>query len=194
MATNPERAAQTRAKLMSVARGLFAQHGFAGTSTDAILSGAGVQRGAMYHHFADKAALFEAVCLQLVEEALPHVDAAADGASGGLDALIKGSIAWVEFVTREDVRRILLVDGPTVLGWERWDSLDERLSANALRVALQDALRQGELKVDGDADLLATMINGALNALALRIANAEPAPGPRQWQRVVRGFWRQLAR
>ncbi|MGE0351139.1 TetR/AcrR family transcriptional regulator [Hydrogenophaga sp.] len=194
MATNPERSAHTRAQLLGVARALFAQHGFAATSTEAILAGAGVKRGALYHHFTDKAALFEAVCVELVEEALPAVDAATARAGGALDALIRGSIAWIEFVTRDDVRRILLVDGPTVLGWQRWHALDDRLSVNALRAALRDAISAGELSFDGDPELLTTMTNGALNALALEVGNAVPPPPARQWQRAVRGFWRALAR
>lgn len=194
MATNPERSAHTRARLLGVARTLFARDGYAATPTEAILEGAGVQRGALYHHFADKAALFEAVCVQLVEEALPPIDTATARARGALDALTRGSIAWIEFVTRDDVRRILLVDGPTVLGWQRWQALDDRLSVNALRTALREAIAAGEIAFEGDAELLTTMVNGALNALALQVGNAAPAPPARQWQRAVRGFWRSLAR
>ncbi len=194
MATNPERSALTRARLVAVARLLFARDGYAGTPTEAILEGAGVQRGALYHHFADKAALFEAVCLHLVEEALPPIDAATAKARSALEALIQGSIAWIEFVTRADVRRILLVDGPTVLGWERWQALDDRLSADALRAGVREAIAASEISFDGDPALLATLANGALNALALQVGNAAPAPSARQWQRAVRGFWRALAR
>lgn len=194
MATNPERSALTRARLLGVARTLFAQHGYASASTEAILAGAGVQRGALYHHFSDKAALFEAVCVQLVEEALPSVEGATARARGALDALVRGSIAWIDFVTRDDVRRILLVDGPTVLGWQRWQQLDDRLSVNALRGALRDAMASGELTFDGDPELLTTMVNGALNALALQVGNGANATPARQWHRAVRGFWRALAR
>lgn len=194
MATNPERSALTRARLLGVARALFAQHGFAATSTETILAGAGVKRGALYHHFSDKAALFEAVCMELVEEALPQVDAATARARGPLDALIRGSIAWIEFVTRDDVRRILLVDGPTVLGWPRWHELDDRLSVNALRSAVREAIAADEIVFDGEPALLVTMVNGALNALALQVGNTVPAPPSRQWHRAVRGFWAALAR
>ena len=194
MATNPERTAHTRAQLLGVARTLFARDGYAATPTEAILEGAGVQRGALYHHFADKAALFEAVCMQLVEEALPPVEGATAKARSVLDSLIRGSIAWIEFVTRDDVRRILLVDGPTVLGWQRWQALDDRLSVNALRAALREAITAREISFDGDAELLTTMVNGALNALALQVGNAVPPVPARRWQRAVRAFWRSLAR
>lgn len=193
MATNPERSAATRGRLVDVARPLFARGGYAATPTEAILDGAGVRRGALYHHFVDKAALFEAVCVQLVEEALPAVEAATARARGPLDALVRGSIAWVEFVTRDEVRRILLIDAPTVLGWQRWQALDDRLSVDALRSAIREALAAGEIAFDGSPELLTTMTNGALNALALRVGHAEPPLPAREWQRAVRGFWRALA-
>ena len=193
MATNQQRSISTRARLTGVARQLFAQHGYAGTSTEAILEGADLGRGALYHHFADKAALFEAVCVVLAEEALPVVHAAAGKGRGPLDRLVRGSIAWVEFTTRDDVRRILLVDAPTVLGWERWQALDDRLSVDALRVGIRKALDSGEIVFDGGADLLTTMANGALNALALRISGPAPSVSPRDWRRAVRAYWRALA-
>jgi AcrR family transcriptional regulator len=191
MATNEQRTALTRARLIGEARLLFARDGFAATPTEAILEAAGVRRGALYHHFTDKAALFEAVCQQLVEQALPAVEAAARKSMGPRDALVRGSIAWVAFVTRDDVRRILLVDAPTVLGWERWQALDDRLSAQSLQAGIAEALAAGEIAFDGDADWLVTLANGALNALALRVGNA--GVGAREWQRAVKAFWAALA-
>jgi AcrR family transcriptional regulator len=190
MATNEQRSALTRARLIGEARLLFARDGFAATSTDAILEGAGVRRGALYHHFADKAALFEAVCQQLVEQALPAVEAAAAKSRGPRDALVRGSIAWVAFVTRDDVRRILLVDAPTVLGWQRWQALDDRLSAESLKAGIVEAIEAGEIAFEGGADWLVTLANGALNALALRVGNTGATT--REWQRAVRGFWAAL--
>lgn len=191
MATNEQRSATTRARLIGVARPLFARDGFSATSTEAILEGAGVRRGALYHHFTDKAALFEAVCQQLVEEALPAVEAATAKSRGPHDALVRGSIGWVEFVTRDDVRRILLVDAPTVLGWESWQALDSRLSAESLKAGIVEAVDAGEIAFDGDPDWLVTLANGALNALALRVGNE--GVGTREWRRAVRAFWAALA-
>jgi AcrR family transcriptional regulator len=193
MATNPERSAATRGRLVGAARALFAGNGFAATGTEAILQRAGVQRGALYHHFADKAALFEAVCIALSEEALPIVEAAAARARDPLDALMFGSIAWIDFATRDDVRRILLVDAPNVLGWQRWDALDRQLSQQALHDALGHALSAGTIRFDAGPDLLATMVNGALGALALRVGSMQPAPSPRAWRAAVRALFRALA-
>lgn len=193
MATNEERSALTRARLIGAAGTLFAREGYAATPTEAILEGAGVRRGAMYHHFADKAALFEAVCETLAEKAVPAIEKATAAASGPLDGLVRGSIAWIAFVTHEDARRILLLDAPNVLGWKRWQALDDRLSAQALRTAIDEALAAGELHFDGSADLLATLANGSLNALALRVGHATPPLPVREWQRAVRAFWKALA-
>jgi AcrR family transcriptional regulator len=193
MATNDERSASTRARLINAARELFARQGYAATGTEAILLSAGVQRGAMYHHFADKSALFEAVCDVLTAQALPAIDAATARAQTPLDALVRGSIAWVNFVTQDDVRQILLVDAPTVLGWVRWQALDEQLSAQALRDGVREAVLAKELAFDANAELLAVMANGALNALAMRVGNPATSVPKRQWHQAVRALWSALA-
>lgn len=192
MASNPERSAATRARLLAVARRLFAEQGYAAAGTEAILAGAGVKRGALYHHYADKAALFEAVCIALSEEAVPAIDAAAAEADDPWEALVRGSIAWVDYTTRPDVRRILIVDAPTVLGWERWDALDRQLSFRALREGIDAALAAGALRFDGSAELLTTMTNGALNALALRVGAPGAQVPPAQWQAAVRAWFTAL--
>ena len=197
MATNPERSTATRARLIGVARVLFAEHGYAATGTEAILAGAGVRRGALYHHFADKAALFEAVCLAVSEEAVPEIDAATAGVDDPVEALVLGAVAWIDFMVRPDVRRILAVDAPTVLGWERWEALDRQLSYVALRAGVQAGIDAGALGVACSAEMLATLLNGALNGLALRVS-APGAQVPREeWTQAVRSlitaFTRPLA-
>lgn len=193
MTSNAQRSASTQARLIAVARGLFGRDGYAATGTEAILDGAGVRRGAMYHHFADKAALFEAVCLALSEEALPVIEAATVRARDPLDVLVRGSIAWIGYATRDDVRRILLVDAPNVLGWERWEALDQRLSAQALHTAVGEALKAKAIVFGGSAEMLATMANGALNALALRVGAPGSVVSSREWQKAVRALWAAFA-
>jgi AcrR family transcriptional regulator len=192
MATNAERTAFTRARLIDTARALFAEHGYAATGTEAILEGAGVRRGAMYHHFADKAALFEAVCLQLCEEAVPAIEAATEGVDDPLEALVQGSLAWLRFVTQPGVQRIWLLDAPTVLGWARWEALDRRLGQQSLREGIEAARAQGALRYEGSPELLATMLNGALNALALRLAAPGPRVPRRDWEGAVRALLETL--
>jgi AcrR family transcriptional regulator len=193
MSTNAERTASTRARLIGQARTLFARDGFALTGTESILVAAGVRRGAMYHHFKDKAALFEAVCLLLSEEAVPAIEAATARARDPLDALIRGSIAWIEYITRTDVRRILVIDAPTVLGWERWEALDRRLSYESLSHAIREAIDGGAIAFDADADILTTMINGALNAIAMRVGAPGTKVPKRTWHAAIRALFEGLA-
>jgi AcrR family transcriptional regulator len=192
MATNAERTAFTRARLIDTARALFAENGYAATGTEAILDGAGVRRGAMYHHFADKAALFEAVCLQLCEEAVPAIEAATEGVDDPLEALVQGSLAWLRFVTQPGVQRIWLLDAPTVLGWARWEALDRRLGQQSLREGIEAARAQGALRYEGSPELLATMLNGALNALALRVAARSARLPRREWEGAVQSLFEAL--
>jgi AcrR family transcriptional regulator len=190
---NAERSATTQARLIDAARALFSRDGFAATSTDAILADAGVQRGALYHHFSDKTALFEAVCMTIADEALSAIDSATARTGAPLDRLVRGSIAWIKFTTRDDVRRILLVDAPTVLGWERWNALDARLSRQALHEALTAAVNSGSIVFDGPIDLLTPLINGALNGLALRVGDINAPVPTRRWHAAVRGLFQTLA-
>lgn len=180
MATNVQRRAQTRGCLINAARHLFAQQGYADTRTEAILSGAGVTRGAMYHHFRNKAALFEAVCEVLSQEAMAAIEKAVAKQHGSLSTLKAGSLAWVDFMSRHDVQRILVIEAPTVLGQSRWYALDNRYSSTLLREGIREAMADGTLQFPGSADGLATLLNGAMNALILRHAGADNAQPLRQ--------------
>ncbi len=93
MATNVQRRAQTRGCLINAARHLFAIQGYADTRTEAILNGAGVTRGAMYHHFRNKTELFEAVCELLSQEAMAAIEQAVAGQHGSLHPPSK-RVAW----------------------------------------------------------------------------------------------------
>ncbi len=186
---NAERASATRARLIAVARRMFGEQGYAGTATEAVLQEAGVARGAMYHHFADKAALFEAVCLAVCEDIVPAVERAADARRDPLDALVQGSIRWIEKTSEPEARRILMIDAPTVLGWARWQALDDRLSQASLAEGMRAAIAAGAIRLDCRLELAVAMMNGALNALALRVNAPEAPVPPREWRRAVRALW-----
>ncbi len=190
---NAERASATRARLIAVARQLFGTLGYAATSTETVLQQAGVARGAMYHHFADKAALFEAVCRTISEEIAPEVQQAANAQRDPLDALVHGSIRWIDCCSAPEARQILMIDAPTVLGWARWQALDDRLSQAALAEGMRAAIAAGALRFDCGFDLALAMMNGALNALALRVNAPGAAVAAREWRRAVRALWRAHA-
>lgn len=186
---NAERASATRARLIAVARRMFGTLGYAATATEAVLQEAGVARGALYHHFADKAALFEAVCQAVCEEIVPAVDEAAAARRDPVDALVNGSIRWIEKTSEPEARRILMIDAPTVLGWARWQALDDRLSQASLAEGMKAAMAVGALRFDCRFELAVAMMNGALNALALRVNAPEAPVPPREWRRAVRALW-----
>jgi AcrR family transcriptional regulator len=123
--TQADRSAATRAALITAGRRLFAEHGFAGVGTEAIVAEAQVTRGALYHHYADKTALFDDVFQVVEQEAAQRLAESAVG-NGDDDArtIIKRSLdAWFEACDDPEVYRILLIDAPSVLGWARFREL-----------------------------------------------------------------------
>jgi AcrR family transcriptional regulator len=177
------RAAETRAALLQEAKRLFADQGFTATGTEAILTRTSLTRGALYHHFADKQALFAAVCEALHAEGAQVIQAAASAAPNAYEAVIQGSLAFLDFMVRADVRRILLLDGPSVLGWTQWNEMDRRHGYGLLIEGVEEAVAAGELR--GEPDVLAVMINGALNQAAVWVGQTNE---PRALPRVKAGF------
>jgi AcrR family transcriptional regulator len=120
--TQADRSAATRDALIAAARRLFAAQGFAEVPADAIVAEAGVTRGALYHQFTDKTALF-AAALEAVEADIARrlaEDVAAAGISDPVDALRHAVRKWLEICVEPEIHRIALIDGPSVLGWGRW--------------------------------------------------------------------------
>ena len=136
-----ERREETRRLLVSAARQLFAEKGYAGAGTPEIVTAAGVTRGALYHHFADKLALFRAV----VEEEHLLVAMSINAASGDDDevgpvkALVAGSDAFIKAMQDPGRRRIMLVDAPAVLGRDVVDAIDARHGLDTLICGLRDS-------------------------------------------------------
>jgi AcrR family transcriptional regulator len=191
MATNLERSTLTRQRLVQEARLLLATYGYSATGTEQILQQAGVKRGAMYHHFADKLALFEAVCRQICEEAAIAIETALPETQqlSAKDQLIEGSIAWMQFMLQADIRQIMLIDAPTALGWQRWQALEQDWGTASLRQGIEEAVAVGQLKPRCSIELLTTAMNGALNALALHAGAPQSGISTQDWQRAVHALW-----
>jgi AcrR family transcriptional regulator len=169
--TQAERSAATRDALLAAARPLFAEHGFGKVSADAIASAAGVTRGAMYHQFEDKAALFAALFEQVEAEVMDRV-AAAVASSGGADALSlmkRGAAAWLDACEDPAVHRIILVEAPSVLGWERWREVGTKYGLGLVQGMLQHAIDSGAIP-DQPVTPLAHVLIGALDEAALYLA------------------------
>jgi AcrR family transcriptional regulator len=159
--TNAERTADTKGALVAAARRLFAAHGFAATSTDEILTAADVTRGALYHHYKEKADLFADVCARMHGEASAEILAAVDAAKDPLAALERGCEAWMDYMARPDARRILVMDAPSVLGWARWNEMDAQGFAH-LTDGVREAMAAGKIQAM-PAEELAVLLNGAMN-------------------------------
>jgi len=169
-----ERSEATRAALIGAARPLFAERGFAGVGTEEIVRAAGVTRGALYHQFRDKRDLFAAVFEQLEVEIAQRtgVAAAAAGTDDPLVELRAGAGAWLDACTEPDVQRIVLLDGPAVLGWELWREISLRYSLGLMEAVLQLAVDAGQIARQ-PVRPLAHVLLGAIDEAALYVATAE---------------------
>lgn len=162
-----ERREATRKALMAAARTLFAERGYAATGTPDIVAAAGVTRGALYHHFADKLALFEAVVEDEHRAVAEAITAVADGASAPADmieALVAGGEGFLSAMQDEGRRRIMLIDAPAVLSREVLDAINQRYGQRTLVEGVQCAVDAGVLRdvpVEPTAQLLGALFDRA---------------------------------
>lgn len=166
MATQAERRAATRAKLITTARDHFAQNGYGETHTNSILKETGLSRGAMYHHFTDKRALFEAVFIAVSKEAIDHAVQHGKKEGSPIETLIAACTAWLQIARRPDIAPILLDQGLQVLGWERARELEEASSLSLMKRSLEKAVATNEITVPS-IDLTARLLNALLAEAAL---------------------------
>ncbi|MEX3016464.1 helix-turn-helix domain-containing protein [Gymnodinialimonas hymeniacidonis] len=158
---NSVRSEEMKARLMAAARALFVEKGFAETGTPEIVKRAEVTRGALYHHFADKAALFDAVVLAEAEALRADIK---DGATG----LEDGSRAFFAAMRVPGRARLLLVDGPAVLGHARMDEIDAGGGRHSLAEGLEAALPKVSA---AERTALAVVLSAAFDRAALAIAD-----------------------
>ena len=183
-----DQVAQTRAALVASARRRFGRDGFAGTSVEEVAAEARVTTGALYHHFRTKTALFEAVFVEVHLDILAAAAQASQAASDELELLMLGSDAFLNAVLEPEVQRIVITDGPAILGLARFTELDELGAAEAIVAALDDATRKGLLLVE-DPGTVARLLLGALARGGMLIANAEdPAATRAAVSRSVRAL------
>jgi AcrR family transcriptional regulator len=167
-----QRSEATRSALVRSARRLFVEKGYYSTGTEEIVEEAGVgTRGALYHHFSDKQALFLAV-FEAVEEDLVSAAGAPTLEGGAVERLRSGLLGFLEAAaTSREVQQVLLIDGPAVLGWQRWRSLEERYGLGAIRGLLAEAVAEGVISPQ-PLDALAHILLAAVDEAALYVANA----------------------
>lgn len=167
------RSAATRDALVHAARPLFAEHGFAGVGTETIVRAAGLTRGAMYHHFADKSELFAAVFEAIEADVAARVGSAVarSGESDPLAAMRLGASTWLDVCADPEVHRIVLLEAPAALGWERWREIGMRYGMGLVQALLAHAIEVGVIPRQPVAPLAHVMI-GALDEAALYLARA----------------------
>lgn len=168
-----EKHAATRTALLATARALFAAKGYAATGTEEVVAQAAVTRGALYYHFKDKQALFEAVVGQMAQEVLAAIEQAAGKATSPVDALVKGSHAFLDACLQPATRQIYLIDAPSVIGWARWREIDARHGMGSLRMGIEAALATLPRGQKLPAEALTYLLSGAMNEAALWLAEAE---------------------
>ena len=169
---NVARGEATRGQLIAIARRMFADRGYEDTSIEAVLREAGVSRGSLYHHFASKEALFEAVAEDVETSVGEQTLAAAGGSDGPVAALRAGFLAWIRLAGDPVVRRILLIDAPSVLGWERWRAMEEQHALGLIRAVLQVIAEEGKLQQEL-VGTLAHVLLASVNEVALLVARSE---------------------
>jgi AcrR family transcriptional regulator len=169
----------TTAALISAARALFAERGYGGVGTEEIVQQAGVTRGALYHHFkGGKEDLFRAVLVQVSAETAQRVIQAALATDDPWEELVAGADAFLDAAMTPEVQRIMLVDGPSVLGWDVWRAADADYALGMLEQALQHAIDAGRI-VQQPVKALAHVLLGALDEAAMVIARADDPPAAR---------------
>jgi AcrR family transcriptional regulator len=170
----------TTAALISAARELFATEGYAGVGTEEIVQRAGVTRGALYHHFRDgKEALFRAVVVQISAETVKRVAHSAHTTEDPWEALVAGSEAFLDACATTEVQRIMLIDGPSVLGWDVWRAIGADYGLGVLERSLQRAVESGG-GLPGSTTAVAQVLMGALDEAAMVVARAEDPVAARQ--------------
>ncbi|MBC2860549.1 TetR/AcrR family transcriptional regulator [Stappia sp. 28M-7] len=173
---NSERSAEMRGELIAAGRRLFAEKGFADTSTPEIVAAAGVTRGALYHHFADKTALFAAVFEAESREVAREIEDESNDAASAREALLAGARAYFTAMRAPGRCRILLVDGPAALGPNEAIRLDALHAGRTLREGLTEALAQGALRAL-PLDALTGVLSAAFDRAALDIASGADETG-----------------
>jgi AcrR family transcriptional regulator len=168
-----QRSRATREALIAAARTLFGERGYAAVGTEEVVRAAGVTRGALYHQFRDKAELFEAVFEAVEAETTRRVaEASLDGVADALTGLRAGARAFLRLCATPEVERILLLDAPAVLGWERWREIGLRHGLGLVTAALQGAVDTGLIPPQ-PVGPLAHLLIGALDEGAMYVARAD---------------------
>lgn len=167
-------------KLLTAARALFVSRGYAETGTEEIVARAGVTRGALYHQFSDKKDLFRALFLDMLNDvAMELFEKTMDEITHDREDLVVGTRILLDLYSRKDIKQVILLDGPAVLGWEEWRELQEPLNKALVTHSLEHLVDEGILPKQ-PLEPLADLIGGSLMQAGLAIANAKDPDAARK--------------
>ncbi|MDB1087992.1 TetR/AcrR family transcriptional regulator [Streptomyces sp. ACA25] len=167
-----EQREETRRALLAEGRRRFARHGYGSVVLAEVAAATGVTKGAAYHHFGSKAGLFRAVLEQVQQEVAEQVVSAAEAHRDPWQQLTAGCRAFLTAGSDPEVRRVMLIDGPAVLGWNEWRRMDEGASARHLEEALTVLVEAGIIPRQ-PVTPLARLLSGAMNEAALWLAQPD---------------------
>ncbi len=184
--TQAERSAATQAALIAAARRLWGERGYAEVGTPEIAEAAGVTRGAMYHQYADKAALFRAVIEAMDVEIIERIEAAVAAAQPRTpaDTMHAMAGAWLDIAGEPEVRQLMLVDAPSVIGWAEYREMSQSNSVEAAEQLLQAAIEAGQLRPQ-PLRPLALVLLGAFEEAAMYLARSDDPVHAREEVRAV---------
>ena len=172
-----EQSETTRAALIDAARSLFAEKGFAATGTEEIVQRAQVTRGALYHHYRDKEALFRAVFETIEAELAERLLHAALKADDPLEQLQLGFASFLDACLEPSVQRIVLIEGPSVLGWDSWHEIDSRYMSGLIETGLRQAIDARVIDDQPTAPLTQLLLGAASQAGLLLARHKHPRKG-----------------
>ncbi|MFC0113120.1 TetR/AcrR family transcriptional regulator [Kibdelosporangium aridum] len=161
----------TKQALVDSASDLFTKNGYAATSLDAIVKRARVTKGALYHHFSGKQALFEAAFHQVETRAMAQLTKAIDGGGSPWERALDGVQEYIKVCLDPTYQRLVIREAPVVMGYERWRECEERYSFGIVRSVLESLIEAGELG-DVPIEVTARMMFASLAAGAQIIAEA----------------------
>jgi AcrR family transcriptional regulator len=171
--SNKDRTEATRSALIAAAREFFVENGYADTGTPEIVAKANVTRGALYHHFADKRDLFRAVVIEEARAVSARIEKETTNPDSALNALMAGAEAYFAAMAVAGRARLLLIDGPAILGHLDMHQIDKETGGEELRQGLVIAISEGALN-DAPLDALTELLSAAFDRAALAIAEGNP--------------------
>lgn len=171
--SNEDRSAQTRTALLAAARALFVEKGYAETGTPELVKAAGVTRGALYHHFEDKKAIYRAVIERECADIAVAIRDATANPKTALAALKRGARAYLDTMRDKGRVRLVLIDGPAALGHDAIQHINDQSASETLQEGIEYAIASGEIRPLPVAALTA-LLDAAFDRAALQIANGTP--------------------